>query len=72
MAKQHTNSIDSADRPALKIEITPAMIEAGVEALGQLARHDLEANPYSLELLVREVLGSSLASSSASNAADAA
>ena len=33
MTKQRTTPIDSADRPALQIEITPAMIERGVSFL---------------------------------------
>ena len=33
MTKQHTTATDSADRPALQIEITPAMIEAVKVAL---------------------------------------
>jgi len=43
-----------------ELPITPEMIEAGASALMRLAGGCLEANPYSPELLVREVLDSAL------------
>ena len=40
MTKQCANASDSADRPALQIEITPEMIEAGADALIDMVGDD--------------------------------
>lgn len=54
MTKRPDEASESADRPALEIEITPTMIEAGVRALNSLIAYG-GARVFADDEIIRQI-----------------